>query len=219
MLKVGDRVGKLTLLERKRENKRTYFYCRCDCGTEKWVRDDTLKVIVSCGCYNREKNLFKPKDITGKRFGRLIALKPLADRDRFSGSIVWLCKCDCGNIAKVIESSLVRGATTSCGCVQQEARRENIKKATQKNVETNIVEHTNIKHISRTKPIKSNTSGVTGVRWDESRQKWLAQIEFQGKRHYLGRYKNKEDAIKARKEAEEKYFKNFLNNLEQKEDR
>ena len=35
---------------------------------------------------------------------------------------------------------------------------------------------------------------------------WLAQIGFNGQKIKLGRFKNKEDAIKARKEAEEKYF-------------
>lgn len=47
----------------------------------------------------------------------------------------------------------------------------------------------------------TNTSGCIGVTWDKERQKWLAF--FKGK--YLGRYINFEDAVYARKQAEENY--------------
>lgn len=52
----------------------------------------------------------------------------------------------------------------------------------------------------------NNTSGVTGVVWDKSRNRWLASIKVNGKNIFLGRFTNFEDTVKARKEAEEKYF-------------
>lgn len=52
----------------------------------------------------------------------------------------------------------------------------------------------------------NNTSGVTGVYWDKSTCTWLAAIKLNRKMINLGHYENKEDAIKVRKEAEEKYF-------------
>ena len=52
----------------------------------------------------------------------------------------------------------------------------------------------------------NNKSGTTGVHWDNKRKKWVAQIMIKGKPIYLGRYNIKDDAIKARKEAEKKYF-------------
>lgn len=61
--------------------------------------------------------------------------------------------------------------------------------------------------------LKANTSGIKGVYYSKSKNKlgyWIAQISFDGKRHYLGCFKNKEDAIKARKEAEIKYHKEFV---------
>jgi len=58
-------------------------------------------------------------------------------------------------------------------------------------------------------PNKNNTSGVTGVYWHKTAQKWQAQIMVNGKTKYLGLYINKEDAIQARKEAEKKYFGKF----------
>ena len=52
----------------------------------------------------------------------------------------------------------------------------------------------------------NNTSGRVGVTWDKQTNKWRAQIQVDGKSIKLGRFKNKEDAIKAREEAELKYF-------------
>ena len=52
----------------------------------------------------------------------------------------------------------------------------------------------------------NNTSGYTGVHFDESNNKWYAQISIDGKRTTLSVYETKEEAIKARKEAEKKYY-------------
>lgn len=51
-----------------------------------------------------------------------------------------------------------------------------------------------------------NKSGVAGVFWNKDRQKWQAQIRVNKQLVYLGLFINKEDAIKARKDAEIKYF-------------
>lgn len=53
---------------------------------------------------------------------------------------------------------------------------------------------------------ENNTSGVTGVKWHSRDNIWEACITVNYKRIYLGRYNKFEDAVKARKEAEEKYF-------------
>jgi hypothetical protein len=52
---------------------------------------------------------------------------------------------------------------------------------------------------------KNNTSGITGVQWRKSRGKWVSVIKIAGELRYLGCFSVKEDAIKARKEAEAKY--------------
>lgn len=56
---------------------------------------------------------------------------------------------------------------------------------------------------------RNNQSGVTGVYFDNDRGKWHAQIRVDRKEIFLGRYDNFDDAVKARKEAEIKYFKEF----------
>jgi len=62
--------------------------------------------------------------------------------------------------------------------------------------------------MNRVKAI-DNTSGTTGVTWHKASDSWLAKIGCKHKCIHLGIYKNKEDAIKARKEAEVKYFGEF----------
>ena len=52
----------------------------------------------------------------------------------------------------------------------------------------------------------NNTSGVTGVSKHKQTNKWRAYIEYNQKYIHLGLFNTKEEAIKARKEAELKYF-------------
>ncbi len=82
-------------------------------------------------------------------------------------------------------------------------RRENLRPATNSQNQMN-----------RDKP-KQNTSGVKGVYWHKNKQKWQANIQVDNKLLYLGIFPSKQDAIKARKDAEKKYFNqyNYNNNM------
>lgn len=55
---------------------------------------------------------------------------------------------------------------------------------------------------------KSNTSGKVGVSYIKTENKWLAFIKVNGKQIRLGRFKNYNDAVNARLQAEKKYFPN-----------
>lgn len=99
------------------------------------------------------------------------------------------------------QTLLQTGKTVSCGCLQAEAIRENLKLCDGTSV--TILEATR-NHLS-----KSNTSGYTGVYWS-STQKWRAQITFRRKTYYLGSFAHIEDAIAARKCGEEMH-EDFLN--------
>ena len=68
-------------------------------------------------------------DITGQRFGRLVAVKRLC-LDKKRGHSVWLCVCDCGNSKAVSISDLKSGDTVSCGCFAREQSAERMKKRT-----------------------------------------------------------------------------------------
>jgi hypothetical protein len=52
---------------------------------------------------------------------------------------------------------------------------------------------------------RDNTSGVTGVWWHAQLNKWASEIFVSGKKHALGVYVSKDDAIASRKAAEVKY--------------
>lgn len=61
-------------------------------------------------------------DLTGMRFGRLVARKPNRSRRANSTTtrIKWDCACDCGGRALVDAYKLRSRHTTSCGCWQRE---------------------------------------------------------------------------------------------------
>ncbi|MBE6559930.1 MAG: hypothetical protein E7662_02290 [Ruminococcaceae bacterium] len=54
------------------------------------------------------------KDLTGKRFGKLEVLT--ATDARQNGSVVWQCRCDCGNLCSKPTNELNAGLAVSCGC-------------------------------------------------------------------------------------------------------
>ena len=63
---------------------------------------------------------------------------------------------------------------------------------------------------NRNRPIsRLNTSGVMGVFWHTTAHKWQANLMANGEFIYLGLYINKEDAIKARLNAEKQHFGKF----------
>lgn len=153
-------------------------------------------------------------NLTGKKFGRLTVIEDSGKRS--GGKVVWLCLCDCGNKKLVRSNNLISGNTKSCGCFRKEKMRglgkegSNWEKSLKKRKETFYKEKTYIPMIDLKKPIKTNTSGTTGVYWISRRKRWLSTIIFQGRLYSLGYFENKNDAIDARKEAEETYFKPIL---------
>lgn len=69
----------------------------------------------------------------------------------------------------------------------------------------NITNSTRVDNAKNLRKPSTNTSGCVGVHWVKCRNKWMAYIDYNGERINLGRFKNKLDAIQARKEAEIKY--------------
>lgn len=148
----------------------------------------------------------KVKDITGKRYGRLTVIEKAGYYISPGGKrfLRWLCKCDCGNFKTVITSKLNNGHTKSCGCLQVEIQKQKLEMR-----EKDRFNNTRILMLT-SKEYKNNTSGHKGVCYRARNEKWMAYITIKKKKMHLGEYKNKEDAIKARKEAEEKYFKPII---------
>lgn len=69
------------------------------------------------------------EDIIGQRFNRLVVIEDDGTRSS-KGDIKWLCRCDCGNFYHALGYRLKRGLTKSCGCLNDERRRERFRDLT-----------------------------------------------------------------------------------------
>jgi len=207
----GQRFGKLTVIKRVENiNGKPHWLCKCDCGNEKVVQGSALSggYTKSCGCLLHD--VIKP----GTRFGRLTVIEPdhIVEGGR---GYAYRCKCDCGNEIITRVGNLRSGYTRSCGCLHDELFIEN-----RPDYEKIFTENTNINKIKKEyrKPMKNSTSGALGVSWHKRIKKWQARISFQKRNYHLGYFKKLEDAVAARKKAEEKLFDNFLEWYENKQD-
>lgn len=175
------------------------YHCRCSCGKECDVSGYNLRSghTKSCGCA-------KENDLTGKVFGHLKVIERSEPKARGKKLYQrWKCQCLlCGNIVDVYSDCLISGQNISCGCFGKNRDiPDSIRHA--------FVDGTQIDKI-KSIPTASNKSGVVGVNWDKSRGKWQASIRFKGHKYNLGRFSDFEDACKARKDAEDAMFGEFL---------
>ena len=200
----GMTFGRLTIIRKDGNiNGRTAWLCKCTCGNEKTVITKYLKngAVKSCGCLKKEQLSSKAKDYTGQRFGMLKILAPTEHRDK-SGSVLWLCRCDCGNTVEVSQSALANGNKKSCGCAQ-EYNKKHI------NERIKAEDGTSTALLKNRKYRKDNKSGFRGVNKTED-NKYRVFIGFKGKKYSLGTYENYTDAINKRREAEQLLFEGYI---------
>lgn len=210
----GQRFGKLTVIRRvenpeNNKERADSWLCHCDCGNESVVLGSNLVRghTKSCGCIKRN-------DLTGKHIGSLTVLGR-SDKYGTRGKRrvpLWECRCDCGNITYKATDTLTAGTNNSCAeCAQKynaSCAREN----------AGFLEGTQLCKIQNMKPSAANTSGCRGVTFNKKTSRWEAIIIFKRKRTRLGSYKRFEDAVAARKKAEQTIYGEFLDSLEQKSD-
>lgn len=154
------------------------------------------------------------KKVLGKKFGRLTPIKRINFDEGYSR---YLCKCDCGKEIEVLGSQLLAGRYKSCGCYHKEGYKDfdKIQHMGTEKLQSKRVEGTSLYGMTMKKPI-SNSSGIKGVSYIERLHKYRAYINLGGKQKHLGVYESLEEAEKARKEAEEKYFKPILEKYKDK---
>lgn len=191
---LGQTFGDLCVVgkSRKRTKMGSYWTCLCSCG---YTCEATASELVSghkthCGCKS-VKN-YATSDITGQRFGRLIAQTPTDRRDD-KGSVIWHCLCDCGNEVDVSYNSLVYCNQISCGCKKKEHDKALGGFLTH-------VDGTSIDALKSRKIPSNNTTGVKGVYLVKGR--YLAKIVFQHRQYFLGtmlRLKKRLKPVKKRK--------------------
>lgn len=185
----------LDITNQRTKSNQILYKCECLlCGNTRLVPLGELKRgnAKDCGCSSH-----KPKiDLTGKVIDNIQVMNTLVIENKLR----YKCKCLlCGKVFTASYQDI--NNYKSCGCY----RSINIKKL--------YADGTAPCKLKCTKLRNTNTSGVTGVSFDKSRNKWVAEIIFKSKKYHLGRYSEKKDAIEARKKAEQKYFQTYLDEL------
>lgn len=141
----GQKFGRWTVMyktDKRTKSRLVIWHCKCECGNEKDVDGYSLRSgqSKSCGCLSKEKAAERCRekriDLTGQRFGKLMALYPIYSGDR-NIHTKWHCKCDCGNECEIDFSNLKKGLTQSCGCTQSKAEENIIKLLTKNNIDFN----------------------------------------------------------------------------------
>lgn len=153
----------------------------------------------------------KGKDITSQKFGKLTAIKKVGLTEKQLQK--WLCQCDCGNYKEVAYTHLVKGLVMSCGCLKANAA----EKAT-KAINEASVDGVKIPLITK-KRAKNNTTGRKGiskVKTKTGRIRYRVRITLNNKTIQIGNFDTLEEAIKARELAEEKYYKPYIDEYEER---
>lgn len=72
--------------------------------------------------------VMKYKDLTGKKFGRLLVLERIENKTYKCGAstVQYLCECECGSKTIVLAYRLRRGTTKSCGCLRRDMGKESL---------------------------------------------------------------------------------------------
>ncbi len=228
----GQRFGLLTVIRRDEDyispNDRheVQWLCQCDCENIKIVRGSSLKnnLTTSCGCrkrnmaierlvnYNKKYNTYDLSGEYGIGFteeGNSFYFD-LEDYNKIKDGY-WSYRSEndhhvTGSINGT-KNSLHRFIMSYYYTIPNNMIIDHINTHhPEDNRKNNLRIATMSQNQMNRKLALNNTSGVTGVIWSSKDKRWITSIKIHGHRIVCGYFKNIDDAIKARKEAEEKYF-------------
>ena len=125
----NKKFGHLTGMKKvESKNGQTRWQFKCDCGNiiECYLSNVTTGKTKSCGkqcglinhTYANVKKKGNRKNLVGQRFGRLLVVEQLDDKN---GWTQFRCKCDCGNEKITSGNNLIYGSKKSCGCLHKES--------------------------------------------------------------------------------------------------
>ena len=215
---IGKKYGWLTVIDQYKDKcgKRDAYYCicRCQCGNIKKVLADNLRSggTVSCGCWNRQNHQKRNKyDLSGE-YGVGWTTNTnkefyfdLEDFDKIK-NYSWHENKD-GYIRTTYPKDTSLFMHRLVMNAPDDMVVDHKKHKLYDNRKSELRLCTNSENQMNANISKNNTSGHTGVFYHKNRDGWVASIGIDNEVIYLGIYHNIEDAISARREAEEKYFK------------
>lgn len=207
------------------------WLCQCDCGKEFTTTGPSLRKgnTKSCGCLKQEK--FRNMAIARRGKKRQTnSYELIDDYIKFYDTNENFCLIDIEDLERVLQYYWCQTSSgyweTSFTTPEEATRRIKLHKFLTNTNSKIMVDHKNRKKYDNRKNnlrvcnkyenarnssvAINNTSGFTGVSYNQSRKRWKAAIRYKDtKEIFLGWYINKEDAIKARLKAEAKYYKEF----------
>ena len=226
----GAKINRLKVLYRG-ENYNGWhvsWICQCDCDRHTIIRvkADNLRSgnTNSCGCYNADRikevcKKYNRYDLSGEYgvgycYNQDIEFYfDLEDYDKIKDYCWYYSKR--GYIESRINGKLIKIHRLIMDVddpnieVDHKFHDKSGKPRTYDNRKINLRLCPHQKNSCNSKVYVNNTSGTTGVRFNSKRQVWQARITYLGKDYYLGSFKNKEDAIRARKKKEIELFNEY----------
>ena len=210
----GLKFGKLTVIHRIANNQdgRTMWHCLCECGREVDVLGKSLtgNNTKTCGCSHKQRDI---KSNKYKVSGDTVTMYT-SNGESFNFDIDILDKVIkytwyIGNNGYVVcryNSLLLHRFVLDCkGNEIVDHINHNKLDNRKSNLRICSRAENNRNHILS----KSNTTGITGVCFDKSKNKYRAYIGVNGKQKTLGYFNDIESAIKEREKAESLYYKEY----------
>jgi len=218
---VGQRFGKLIVKELigHTKNRGVIWKCKCDCGNEV----DVVAALLtgnrkkSCGCDTKE--LIRQSRIKSNRYDLSgdygIGYTSKGEEFYFDLEDYELIKDYCwrmhngyldakvrdGSDKRILMHCLIMGHkyVDHIGGNKNDNRKSNLR------IPADNYGFQSYNNMNK-RLQSNNTSGYPGVYYCKDRNNWRAVIGINNKRINLGLFNTLEEAVKARKEAEEKYF-------------
>jgi hypothetical protein len=226
----GMKFGKLTVVKRVENHvypsgkQKSQWLCKCDCGNEIVVIGTSLTKkngTQSCGCLSREMSSkigrlnkkYNTYDLTGE-YGIGYTSNgeefwfDLDDYDKIKDFCWYInnegyVKTRHSGMSKIVS---IHRVITGLYDSTYDIDHKNGERSRHDNRKSNLRIATRSQNQMNKCKQKNNTSGTVGVGWHKLSNKWSAYIAVNKKQIHLGLFDRKEDAIAARKIAEDKYF-------------
>lgn len=229
-IKNGDRFGRWTILSeaeshiQPNDSAKKMYLCKCDCGNVKKVQAQSLRSgdSVSCGCLAKEiaslthkkRNEFFFEDGLSYGITTNTNEKFFFDEEDYNTikNFAWFSYNGYITTNNYIDKNYPRLLKMHRLVMQERNPNvyiDHINHNTMDNRKCNLRATTPSQNARNHKVSKSNTSGVTGVILQKTNQKWRAAIRVDYKTIALGTYDTFEEAVKARKNAEQLYFGDY----------
>lgn len=225
----GMKFGSLTVVKRADDyvspsgNHNVQWLCKCDCEENKYIVVSggslTRGLTKSCGCLQKKQSAENGKknkkyntyDLSGE-YGVGYTTNgeefyfDLEDYDLIKNYCWWIDNHGYVVAYNINDSSNKYSTVLFHKLIKNGKYIDHINHDTKNNRKSNLRIVTASQNNMNSSKRSDNISGVTGVSWHKGISKWRARINVDGNEIQLGYFVEFEDAVRARKEAEEKYF-------------